>query len=137
MSFKSMYFEALYVKHGEQLGVNICFICWLMISKVFFPFKICKDIIFFSWYLYQMVSHKYVRNFDKFKASDLFYPKRLFFLDACATCSELPSNISTMNPYGMLFPFQSFLSKGHLRILIVSFYQCFPIAMTLKCPQLC
>ena len=43
--------------------------------------------------------------FDMFKAFDLierrheldyFFQKRLVFLHACATCSEIPTNISTM-----------------------------------------
>ena len=41
-----------------------------------------------------------LKAFDQIESihkSDLFYPKIPTFLHACATCSELPSNISTMN----------------------------------------
>ena len=35
-----------------------------------------------------------IQWFESSHESDFFHPKRLIFLQACATCSELPSNIS-------------------------------------------
>ena len=63
-----------------------------------------------TWHLYKIETQKEVRSsklcFDLFKAFDYFEsshkldlvsPKLPIFLHACATCSGVPSNISTMS----------------------------------------
>ena len=67
-----------------------------------------------SWYLYYMVNKKRRERKDKFLLFDLFkaseqiesshklefFTKKPILLHACATCSELPSYISTMATRG-------------------------------------
>ena len=66
--------------------------------------------------------------FDLFKAidqiesshkSEVFSLKRLIFLHACATCSELPSNISTMPSIDYInFSFSSSFSFVNIQFLL-------------------
>ena len=59
--------------------------------------------------------------------SDFFSPKWPIFLHACATCSELPSNISTMIPFK--FPFKreieisGQISRTNINILVAKILQ--------------
>ena len=59
---------------------------------------------YIRWQLRNRCAHKDLSMFDLFKALELiesnhksfFFFKNTFFLHTCATCSELPSNISTI-----------------------------------------